>query len=99
MASDKVQKDLNYTAYEKGIEEGKALIAENYVDSNDDDVMWLLDDVWPSRSREHFEDIDDDGTFDEVMGLIKNYLDGIEDGVKSALGRWLKKERQRLFDG
>jgi hypothetical protein len=88
--------DHNYQAYMQGLKEGRALIRANYLKSGDDDIIDLALEDWPLNKIEDFDIFLEDCTDEEYLAIAKNFIDGMEDGLKSALSRWLdkfKKER------
>lgn len=99
MPNKKLPSTVTNTAYNQGLEEGKALIRANYShtdDSDDADILLLAEENWPAATREVIEEIIDDGTVEDCEAVAKNYIDGVEDGIKTELHRWLREFKQAL---
>jgi hypothetical protein len=75
-----ISKDEQYRIYNYGIEEGREIV-KSYLD--DEDVIDVILEAFTDKQAKRIED----STFEELKLAVNNFHDGIEDGIKSQLGR------------
>lgn len=91
MAKSKVEDDIQYEAYNQGIKEASSLIRQVY-DKNNDDIVDLALENWPLSKAQEVDTFLNDCTDASYKKFIANFIDGMEDGFKSALKRWLDRD-------
>jgi hypothetical protein len=87
-----ISKDEHYSVYNLGIEDGKALVAESEYANED-----LLELATRKLSKSTAKRVTGSG-HDELVALVKNYMDGLEDGTRSGVMRERDKYRKWMDD-
>jgi predicted lipid carrier protein YhbT len=87
-----ISKDEQYTTYMLGDADGKALVAKSKYAKDD-----LLDLATRKLSPGASKRILSSG-HDELSLLVKNYMDGLEDGIKAQVQRESSKYRKWMDD-
>jgi hypothetical protein len=87
-----ISKDEQYSTYNLGIEDGKALIAESEYANED-----ILELATRKLTKATAKRVTNSGN-DELMLLVRNYMDGLEDGVKAQVQRESSKYRNWMTD-
>jgi hypothetical protein len=87
-----ISKDEQYAAYTLGTNDGKLLIAKSKYASDD-----LLDLVTRKLPRDIHKRIVS-SVHDDLVLLVKNYMDGLEDGVKAGVMNESRKYRKWMDD-
>jgi hypothetical protein len=90
------KKDLMYLCYEQGMDEGQAIIRTMYPRGTGDDIIDLALEDWPLRQAEDVDELLETARNGELEEFAKNFVDGIEDGVKVALHQWLRRYNSSL---
>jgi predicted lipid carrier protein YhbT len=87
-----ISKDEQYTAYMLGDADGKALVAKSKYGKDD-----LLDLATRKLSPNTSKRVTNSAHHELVL-LVKNYMDGLEDGVKAQVQRESSKYRKWMDD-
>jgi hypothetical protein len=87
-----ISKDEQYTTYMLGDADGKALIAESEYANED-----ILELATRKLTKATAKRILNSG-HDELSLLVKNYMDGLEDGIKAQVQRESEKYRKWMTD-
>jgi hypothetical protein len=83
-----ISKDEHYSVYNLGIEDGKTLIAGSEYANED-----ILELATRKLSKQTAKRVTSSG-HDELVALVKNYMDGLEDGVKGGVMREAHKYKE-----
>jgi hypothetical protein len=88
---EKIAADIQYECYNQGLREASTLIRQVY-DKSNDDIEDLALENWPLSKAQNVDTFLSDTTDEEYKKFIENFIDGMEDGFKLALKRWLSKD-------
>jgi hypothetical protein len=88
---EKIAADIQYECYNQGIKEASSLIRQVY-DKKNDDIIDLALENWPLSKAQEVDRFLNDTTDEEYKKFIANFIDGMEDGFKLALKRWLDRD-------
>lgn len=75
-----ISKDEQYSIYNYGIAEGRELVKE-FLD--DEDIIDIILERFTTKTAKRIENAD----LPDLELAVRNFSDGIEDGVKSELGK------------
>lgn len=81
-----MDKDIRYKAYDFAVKEGKEIVKSYF---HDEDILDLAFEPFSDRQVKRLENEPED----ELEFLVRDYIDGIEDGIKAGLA----KERNAYF--
>lgn len=83
--------DIQYESYNQGLKEASSLIRKVY-DKTNDDIIDLALENWPLGKVTEVDRFLNGTTDAEYKKFILNFIDGMEDGFKLALKRWVDKD-------
>jgi hypothetical protein len=87
-----ISKSEHYSVYNLGIEDGKTLVAESEY-ANEDILELATRKMTKNTSKRVIN-----SNHDELLQLVRNYMDGLEDGVKSGIMHESSEYRKWMAD-